>query len=221
LACTLFSLIAISRNPKYLGKMLVAIVVLIITFIALSQLSVFATPLEVFTHRFTSANETEGGVSGVFVDRFLGGMVGAIIESAQKPFFGYGIGMGTSVGSMLIAGDHTVYLISEGEWGRLIGEMGIIMGFSVIFIRIAFVWNLAIDSFRKLSVSDFLPWMICSIGILAIMQGQWAQPTSLGFDVILGGITLAALRTPNRKLWVVRSIDQADVISHHSKQQIS
>jgi hypothetical protein len=184
-----------------------AIVALIITFLVLSQFSVFATPLEVFTHRFTSANETEGGVSGVFVDRFLGGMVGAIIESAQKPFFGYGIGMGTSVGSMLIAGDHTVYLISEGEWGRLIGEMGIIMGFSVILIRIAFVWNMAVDSFKKLAVGDFLPWMICSIGILAIMQGQWAQPTSLGFDVILGGLALAALRTPNRKLWALRPVE--------------
>jgi hypothetical protein len=210
LACILFSLVAISRNPKYLGKMLMAIVALIITFLVLSQFSVFATPLEVFTHRFTSANETEGGVSGVFVDRFLGGMVGAIIESAQKPFFGYGIGMGTSVGSMLIAGDHTVYLISEGEWGRLIGEMGIIMGFSVILIRIAFVWNLAVDSFKKLATGDFLPWMICSIGILAIMQGQWAQPTSLGFDVVLGGIALAALRTPNRKLWAVRPVEGID-----------
>ena len=190
--------------------MLMAIVALIITFLVLSQFSVFATPLEVFTHRFTSANETEGGVSGVFVDRFLGGLVGAIIESAQKPFFGYGIGMGTSVGSMLIAGDHTVYLISEGEWGRLIGEMGIIMGFSVILIRIAFVWNLAVDSFKKLATGDFLPWMICSVGILAIMQGQWAQPTSLGFDVVLGGLTLAALRTPNRKLWAVRPVEGID-----------
>lgn len=212
LAAILFSFIGISRNPKYIGKVMIAIVALVIAFIALSQFSFFATPMEVFTHRFTSANETEGGVSGVFVDRFLGGMVGAIIESAQKPFFGYGIGMGTSVGSMLIAGDHTVYLISEGEWGRLIGEMGIIMGFAVIIIRVIFVVNLGWDSFKRVAREDFLPWMICSIGILAIMQGQWAQPTSLGFDVILGGITLAALRKPNRKLWLVKTFEDGDEI---------
>jgi hypothetical protein len=212
LAAILFSFIGISRNPKYIGKVMVAIVALVVIFAVLSQLSFFATPLEVFTHRFTSANETEGGVSGVFVDRFLGGMVGAIIESAQKPFFGYGIGMGTSVGSMLIAGDHTVYLISEGECGRLIGEMGILMGFAVIIIRVVFVVNLGWDSFKRVSKDDFLPWMICSIGILAIMQGQWAQPTSLGFDVILGGITLAALRKPNRKLYLVKTIEEGDEI---------
>jgi hypothetical protein len=97
--------------------------------------------------------------------------------------------------------------------------MGIIMGFSVIFIRIAFVWNLAIDSFRKLAIGDFLPWMICSIGILAIMQGQWAQPTSLGFDVVLGGITLAALRTPNRKLWVVKTIEQDSPVNPTGNQR--
>ncbi|MEO3407481.1 hypothetical protein AAFN85_26415 [Mucilaginibacter sp. CAU 1740] len=212
LAAILFSFIGISRNPKYIGKVMVAVVALVVIFAVLSQFSFFATPLEVFTHRFTSANETEGGVSGVFVDRFLGGMVGAIIESAQKPFFGYGIGMGTSVGSMLIAGDHTVYLISEGEWGRLIGEMGILMGFAVIIIRVVFVVNLGWNSFKRVAKDDFLPWMICSIGILAIMQGQWAQPTSLGFDVILGGITLAALRKPNRKLYLVKTIEEGDEI---------
>lgn len=217
LAAILFLLIAISRNPKYIGKIAVAMVALVIIFAALSQLSFFATPLEVFTHRFTSANETEGGVSGVFVDRFLGGMVGAIIESAQKPFFGYGIGMGTSVGSMLIAGDHTVYLVSEGEWGRLIGEMGIIMGFGVIVLRIAFVVNLGWDSFKKVGKQDLLPWMICSIGLLAIMQGQWAQPTSLGFDVILGGLTLAALRKPNRKLWLIKTFEEGDEIPESLK----
>lgn len=219
LACILFTLIAMSRNPKYIGKIIMAAVVLAISIGILSQTKFAATPIAVFTDRFTNANETEGGVSGVFVDRFLGGMVGAIIESAEKPFFGYGIGMGTSVGSMLIAGDHTVYLISEGEWGRLIGEMGIIMGFAVIIIRVIFVINLGWDSFKRVSQNDFLPWMICSIGILAIMQGQWAQPTSLGFDVILGGITVAALRKPNRKLWLVKTLeeDEATPVVHSGK----
>lgn len=27
-------------------------------------------------------------------------------------------------------------------------------------------------------------------------KGQWAQPTSLGFSVIIGGLTIASLRRP-------------------------
>jgi hypothetical protein len=207
LANILFTLIAVARNPRYLLKMVMACLVVFMLIGVLSEISFFKTPLAAFTNRFTNANKTEGGVSGVFVDRFLGGMLVAIYEADQKPFFGYGIGMGTSVGAQLIAGDSKVYLISEGEWGRLIGEMGIIFGFTVIILRIALTVSMAVRSYRKLASNDFLPWMLCSIGLLAVMQGQWAQPTSLGFIVVMGGLILAALREPKRKMWLIKKID--------------
>lgn len=207
LASIVFTLIAVARNPRYLLKMVMACVVVFMLIGVLSEISFFKTPLAAFTNRFTNANKTEGGVSGVVVDRFLGGMLVAIYEADQKPFFGYGIGMGTSVGAQLIAGDSKVYLISEGEWGRLIGEMGIIFGFTVIILRIALTISMAVRSYRKLSSNDFLPWMLCSIGLLAVMQGQWAQPTSLGFIVVMGGLILAALREPKRKMWLIKQVD--------------
>ncbi|WP_419788557.1 hypothetical protein [Mucilaginibacter sp. SP1R1] len=63
LACLLSALVAISRNPKYLGKLLMAVMVLAITFALLSKTSFFATPMEAFTTRFSNANETEGGLA--------------------------------------------------------------------------------------------------------------------------------------------------------------
>jgi hypothetical protein len=40
--------------------------------------------------------------------------------------------------------------------------------------------------------------MILSFSFLAIAQGGWAQPTALGFSVVSGGLTFAALRAPKK-----------------------
>lgn len=188
----LFALIAVLKNPKYLGRVIIAVMGTLILMAVLSKASFFQTSIEAFTNRFDNANEAEGGLKGVLGDRYLGGMIGALSESGQQPFFGYGIGMGTNVGSNLLSGG-AAFLIAEGEWGRLIGEMGPLLGIVVIFIRIGFSFKIAKASFRKLSLNDFLPWMLLSFGLLTVPQAQWAQPTSLGFSTMIGGLMVAAL----------------------------
>ena len=44
--------------------------------------------------------------------------------------------MGTNVGSVLLTGGRT-FLIAEGEWGRVLGEQGPILGLGVIILRLA------------------------------------------------------------------------------------
>jgi hypothetical protein len=75
--------------------------------------TLFQTATGAFTSRFEVANEAEGGLEGVLIDRYLGGMIGAITE-VRDYFFGYGLGMGTNVGSMLLTGGQG-FLISEGS----------------------------------------------------------------------------------------------------------
>ena len=161
----------------------------------ISQFSFFQTATDAFTDRFTSANKTEGGLQGVFLDRYMGGMIGAISNSYQIPFFGLGIGMGTNVGSQILTGKLN-FLISEGEWGRLIGEMGLLMGLLMIMIRLIFCLQLTQMAYKQLAKNDVLPWMILSFTLLIVPQGQWSQPTSLGFSTLAGGLVLASL---NRK----------------------
>lgn len=194
----IFALIAASRKPEYLTSMIIALGGGMLVLLVLSNTSFFQTATEAFTNRFESANEVEGGLQGVFLDRYLGGMIGALQQSATQPFFGYGIGMGTNVGSMLLSGK-IEYLISEGEWGRLIGEMGPLMGLSVIFIRLILCFNILILTYKRLTFGDLLPWMLLAFCLTNIPQGQWAQPTSLGFSVIIGGLILASLKTSGKQ----------------------
>lgn len=191
----IFVLVASARKPEYLGRMIIAVIGGMIALLVLSKSSFFGTATEAFTARFDNANETEGGLKGVFLDRFLGGMVVALTGSSDLPFFGYGLGMGTNVGSMLLSG-RLSFLIAEEEWGRAIGELGPLLGIGVVLLRVGLTVKLALAGYQKLALGDLLPWMLLSYGFLVLAQGGWSQPTSLGFYTMIGGLIIASLRTP-------------------------
>ncbi|WP_207534019.1 hypothetical protein [Desertivirga arenae] len=195
-----FAVIGVCYKPKYIGRMVMALLGITLALAVLSQTEFFQTATEAFTHRFETANENEGGLEGVLGDRYMGGMVGAIAGvPVSIPLVGFGIGMGTNVGAMLLTGD-LVFLISEEEWGRLIGEMGAPLGILIIIIRLKLCYELTLACFRRLKKGDLLPWMLLSFCLLCIPQGQWGQPTALGFGTMVAGLVIASLRTPRKKI---------------------
>lgn len=190
----IFTVIAVSRKPKYAGKLIIASIGVVAILAVLSQTSFFNTATEAFTSRFDSASDTEGGLKGTIGDRVLGGTISTLNSSVDQPYFGYGIGMGTNVGSMLLSGDRK-FLIAEGEWGRLLGELGPLLGLFVISLRTGLTIKIAIGCYKKLAKGDFLPWLLLSYGALALAQGNWAQPTNLGFSIVIGGLMMASLNS--------------------------
>lgn len=188
-----FAILASLRKPENIGKVLLAIVTGIVCVYFLSQTTFFTTATGAFTDRFTTANESQGGlVDGVFGKLVLGALYDAVNDSVNQPFWGYGVGMGTNVGSQLLSGERQ-FLISEGEWGRIIGEMGALMGLIVIALRVGLTFKITASCYKKLTKGDLLPWLLLSYGFVNIIQGGWAQPTSLGFYTMIGGALLTAL----------------------------
>jgi hypothetical protein len=193
LVTAFFILIAMLRRKKYILQVVIIVVLAVGSFAALSQLKLFQTATEAFTTRFSDASETEGGLQGTLQKRVIQTLIGPIANSDQLPFWGYGIGMGTNVGSMLLTGKNQ-FLVSETEWGRLIGEMGILMGGCVILVRLILTGKIALASFRTISTGELLPWILTSYCIITLPQAQWAQPTALGFSVFVAGLTVASIR---------------------------
>ena len=187
-----FSIIAAWRRPKYIGRLVAASVIVLIVYQIVGHRSFFATSTDAFNERFENANESEGGLHGVLIDRFLGGMLYAVQDAPNLPFFGYGIGMGTNVGSNLLTGSST-FLIAEQEWGRIIGEQGLLLGFIVIIVRIGVTIKITRSSMKYLKTTDALAWMLVSYCFIGLLQGQWGQPTNLGFSVLSTGLVIAAL----------------------------
>ncbi len=191
----IFLLIAISRNPKYFGKIFSATLLVIVALALFSRASFFSTATEAFTDRFDGANESEGGlIEGVLGERFFGQLLKAVTGSTDESVFGFGVGSGTTLGANLL-NDDRVAEMADFEWMREIGELGL-MGLLVIGIRVGLSLKIAMASYRKLEFSDMLPWLLMSVGILVVTQGQWHQPTALGFCALIGGLWLASLRNP-------------------------
>ncbi|RKS53946.1 hypothetical protein BC962_2213 [Gillisia mitskevichiae] len=187
-------MIAISgKKPQAIKRFVGLALVLLTVFIVLSNFNFFQTGKRVFTERMVTANEAEGGVQGTVIDRFLGGMYSAVIDP-ENSYAGLGLGIGSKVASKLLTGNASVYLLPEGEWGRIVGEMGFILGIFFILIRMTLVFEFFNKTWNALNYNNVLPWMLLSFGAIIIMQGQWSQPTALGFSVLTGGLILSSLR---------------------------
>ena len=70
------------------------------------------------------------------------------------------------------------------------------MGLIVILLRLVLTVTITLECYQKLRAGDLLPWMLLSFGFVLLAQGGWAQPTSLGFYTLIGGLLLASLRVP-------------------------
>lgn len=179
------------QHPKFLKSVAFMLIVGALIFAALNTLPFFQTASEAFALRIENASNIEGGLEGTLIDRFLGGLYSSV-SNPEASFYGHGLGMGTNAGAQLMTGERA-FLISEGEWGRLIGEMGFILGMLAIMVRLGLVLELLKKAWSNIGEGNVLPWMLLSFGTLAILQGQWAQPTALGFSALVGGLVISAL----------------------------
>jgi hypothetical protein len=192
--------IAAVRKTKYVGKIITFGAMALLALVILSQTSFFKTSTGALTERMETAGEAEGGAQSILLDRYLGGMLTPLSNAMDNPFFGYGVGMGTNVGAQLLRGNTNGYLIAEDEWGRVIGEMGPLLGLLVIGLRFSVVWKMGTESYQRVKKGDLLPWILISFCFMLVLQGQWAQPTSVGFSTVVGGIILASLKKEEEPL---------------------
>jgi len=187
-----FALFFFMKKPENMKRIISILIPLLLIFAVVSLLPQFQLARDVMSARFENANEAEGGLAeGVIGNRFFGGFIREIQSSVNMPFWGFGLGMGTNAGSAMMVGER-VFLISEGEWGRVFGEMGFLFGSIIIILRALLVVQLFIKSFKQWQKNP-LPYMLLSFGALAIISGQWGMPTSLGFAVLTGGLIMASL----------------------------
>lgn len=190
-----FFFIASLRSGKSVRRLLVLALALPLLLAVLSQFGFFQTGIEAFSRRLTLASHSEGGLEGTIGNRFLGGLFSAITESGELPLWGHGLGLGTNVGSSLLTGGRK-FLLAEGEWGRMLGEMGPILGLLAVLVRVALGIHFTIESWRQLIKNNALPWLLISFGLLQMVTANWAQPTSLGFAVLTCGLVIASFNNP-------------------------
>ena len=83
--------------------------------------------------------------------------------------------------------------MGEGEWSRIIAEMGPLLGLAYIILRLAIVFTMLKVAYKSIvRKNDILPISLFAAASPLIIIGQWGPPTILGFAVFGAGLTLAA-----------------------------
>ncbi|MEO7413150.1 MAG: hypothetical protein ABIZ81_07320 [Opitutaceae bacterium] len=170
------------------------IILLCLVLAALTQMPVFKESTDVFMMRWDqTAIEADGAAWESLLDRTLRAFTNTTYFLEQASLFGDGIGMGSNVGSRLTTGS-VGFGLAEEEWGKILLELGPVLGLAFIAFRIWLTFHLGREAWRALRYErDALPLMIWAALMIAILQGQWAPPTVLGFAVLGGGLILASL----------------------------
>jgi hypothetical protein len=189
----LFAIIAAGTNGKAILKLLITGLALYVIIIILQEYtSIFNLGTEVFMDRVDAANGDGGLKESIFL-RALDSFTGPIFNLLDQPMLAGNLGMGTNAGAQMLSGS-AGFLISEGEFGRLGGERGVIFGGSLILLRIVLSAGFIIKSWRLPQKEKLLPFILCGAACVAMVQGQWAQPTALGYGVLMGGLVMASLK---------------------------
>lgn len=191
----LFAIIASVTTGKMLFKLIIIIAVLSLVFVFLQKYSsIFSLGTEVFMDRVDTVNKVNGGgLKDSILLRALNEFLGPLSDLFDQPMFAGNLGMGTNAGAQMMTGK-TSFLVSETEFGRLGGEQGIIFGGGLMVLRIVLALSMAITAFRLPQEKKLLPFVLCGAACIAIAQGQWAQPSILGYAVIMAGLVIASIK---------------------------
>src|ERR1700677_534112 len=179
-------LIGLRRGVASLSYLKYAAVFLL-AFMVITRIPVFQEGLAVHEGRF----EEGGGVHEGLVDRFFDELVNSFDACATTPLLGLGLGLGTNAGAGLVSGQRQ-FLLSEGEWGRVISESGAPLGLAYIALRFAMLFNILQGALRSFGKGNTLPLLLLGATGLDLVTGQFGQPTELGFVVFSCGLCLVS-----------------------------
>ena len=193
-ACTLVAaslLVVIFLRPDVVNRFGQALIVAVVLGFVISRTPIFREGVNVLSARFSEAAEGMGqSIARGLIARPLDVFEEFAVLS-RAPTFGYGLGVGTNAGAKFLMG-RGAFLLTEGEFSRILLESGPILGLAYIAWRCALVAWIGWLSLRSVRVGNLLPLFLFSAGVFPMLTGQLGQPTILGFAVLIMGLTLAA-----------------------------
>jgi hypothetical protein len=188
-----FAFIGSAASFKKLLKIVFIGFLLFLLFTILQKTtSVFNLGTEVFMSRVDTASGQSGGFKESFFSRAFDDFKRPITNLMTSPLFEGNLGMGTNAGAQMLAGSRN-FLLAEDELGRIGAEQGLILGGGLIILRLGFALSLFLKSIRLPNEEKLMPMIFCVTALFSITQGQWAQPSMLGYSVMVAGLLLASI----------------------------
>jgi hypothetical protein len=185
-------LVVIVLRPDMVNRFGQTLIVVLVLGLVISRTPIFREGVNVLSTRFTEAAEGMGqSIAHGLITRPLDVFEEGFAVISRAPAFGYGLGVGTNAGAKFLIG-RSAFLLTEGEWSRILLESGPILGLAYIAWRCALVARVGWLCIKSVRVGNLLPILLFSAGFLPMLSGQLGQPTILGFAVLVIGLALAA-----------------------------
>ncbi len=192
------------RRPVELGAAVRPILLATAAYLLLAWLApIFNEGLAIHRDRFEGGGGLKEGILYRYGHEFESGWHALL----YTPLTGMGIGIGTNAGARLLAGERE-FLLGEGEWERVMMESGLILGPAYLALRFGALVLIARTALASFQRGRSLPLLLTGVAGLDLINGQFGQPTALGFAVFTAGLALAAAREerprrnrPRRRSW--------------------
>lgn len=183
------------RSGRGVGALLGLGTVIILAVAFLSQFDILKEGVAAFTERWGS--EEDSGASGrqVMTQRVGSGFTSAFTWSGRVPIFGLGVGISSN-----LATEKKEFIAPvEGEWERVIYEVGPITGFLYLGFRAALALALLWYGFEALRAGNNVCLILASACFFDMLSGNFRQVTTAGYTFMSCGLCLAAMKAFSTK----------------------
>ena len=178
------------RSGKGVGALLGVGVVLIVALVGLSAFDILKEGVAAFTERWTSEEDSGSTGGRVMTQRVGGGFASAFDWAGRVPIGGLGVGLSSN-----LATEKKEFISPvEGEWERVIYEVGPITGFLYLGFRAAFALALIFYGIQALRTGDNVCLILASACFFDLLSGNVRQVTSCGYISVTCGLCVAASR---------------------------
>lgn len=180
-------------TPGYQRK-IKGVVILLVLFVFSILLFVgpFKKSFEALNTRFEQAETAEGSP----IRRAFAPLIIFTNHIFTAPVIGYGLGYGTSGGSLLATGKMHIPL-AEDDWSRIIMESGPVLGLVYVGYRIFFVVAIFSRCIRRARSGNLLPMIFFGFIGFYMLAGNITQSGTVhGYNWVFMGLTMAAAKKP-------------------------
>ncbi|WIY51563.1 hypothetical protein O9Z70_08670 [Devosia sp. YIM 151766] len=181
------SLIVGQRTGRFGG--IIALFGLIAAFFVVF-VAVFPDAYETMAQRQTMAGSSEGSV----FERIWTILTGVTAQFERADMWGLGIGTGSNAGSFLAAGER-MFLLAEGEWPRMVLELGPVFGVTFIGLRMLIVAAILLKAANGALAGNSAAMVMAGFAAPLILIAQVTGNNGMAtLPWLAGGLTLALAR---------------------------
>jgi hypothetical protein len=156
----------------------------------------FMTVFEDSFNAIKARQEATGTIKESIIDRIIFGFTGFVDVIPDAPLFGYGLGLGTMGGSSIATGIPQ-FMLAEGEWERIILEVGPILALLYIGLRCFLALHITRCAIRSARMEESpLALLLLAFILPSLVSGQMTmQGTINGYGWLFCGFAMAASRS--------------------------